>query len=126
MTTSPLFSELPDWIDTEAWEAFLEMRKEKGKRAPFTPRARSNMLLHLDRMRKKGHSAEAINEEIFRSARSGWSDIYEPKAQPMRPNGHAVAPWVAEKTDQVNAWTGGRAGVKPAKPVLDIGEVDDV
>lgn len=117
MTQAPIFSELPDWIDAEAWEAFLEMRKEKGKRAPFTPRAQKNMLLHLDRMRQKGHSIEAINEEIFRSARNGWSDVYEPKpAAQQRTNGAAVAPWVAEKTAQANAWTGGRAGAKPADP----------
>jgi len=121
MTQAPMFDDLPDWIDRDAWEAFVEVRldKKKAARAPFTPRARQRMLKRLEEMRQAGHSPQAINAQIDQSARNGWSDIYEPKARPQPVNGHTNR-WAAEKAAAVDAWTGGRATKKPAPPSTDV------
>lgn len=123
--TAPLFDDLPEWIDRDAWEAFVEVRldKKKAARAPFTPRARQRMLKRLEEMRQAGHTPAAINAQIDESARNGWSDIYAPRAQPAPVNGQPNR-WTAEKAAAVDAWTGGRASAKSATPSTDIVDME--
>jgi len=74
--------DLPDWLDREAWGAFLEMRRRK--RAPVTARAMMLLLGKLDRWRLKGHDPTAI---LDTSTASAWTDLYEPKEEHRNGNG---------------------------------------
>ena len=69
-----LFGELlPDWIDPELWDTWVEMRKLKGKRAPLTERAKKLLILKLAKLRAQGHP---VNEIIAESAMNGWSGFF--------------------------------------------------
>lgn len=67
------FPALPDWLDKEAWTAFVDMRKAKGKRAPFTELAKKRLLFELDLLRAKGHPSGPV---LWQSVVSGWSSVY--------------------------------------------------
>jgi len=58
---------------SEAWRAFEEMRKAKGKRAPFTPLARKRILFELRRMDADGQDVEEV---LWTSATNGWSGVF--------------------------------------------------
>lgn len=66
--------ELPEWVDREVWDAYLEMRKKK--RAIPTDKAITGILKQLGIFRNKGHDPNAVLET---STRSNWTDVYEPK-----------------------------------------------
>jgi hypothetical protein len=63
----------PSWVDKEAWDAFVEMRKAKGKRAPFTEAAAKRIVLTLDRLRSQGHPPEEV---LWQSTMAGWSGVF--------------------------------------------------
>lgn len=65
---------LPDWLDVEAWEAFLEMRKTI--RSAMTPYAQRLAITKLDGFRAKGHDPTKILEK---STLNNWKDLFEPK-----------------------------------------------
>jgi hypothetical protein len=66
---------LPDWLPAEKWRDLVEHRK--AMRKPMTDRARDRMLKHLADLHGKGHDVPAL---IDTAIRSGWQDVYEPKA----------------------------------------------
>lgn len=68
---------LPPWIDPEAWAGFVEMRKAKGKRYPFTERAAKLIIKELDRLRSMGHPP---NEVLNQSTMNGWSGVFPLKS----------------------------------------------
>lgn len=57
----------------EAWIAFVDMRKAKGKRAPFTEFARTRILFELRRLQADGHD---IDEVLWTSVTNGWSGVF--------------------------------------------------
>ncbi len=65
--------ESPSWIDKEVWEAFVEMRRAKGKRAPFTDRAAKMLIGELDRLRGQGHNPDEV---LKQSVINGWSGVF--------------------------------------------------
>lgn len=67
--------ELPEWIDREVWEGFMEVRR--NKRAKPTERAIKGILKQLGIFRNKGHDPNAVLET---SIRANYTDVYEPKA----------------------------------------------
>lgn len=69
---------LPDWLDPEAWSAFCDMRKAKGKRAPFTEAAARRIVYMLDRMRKEGQNPTDV---LWQSVVNGWSGVFPVKVQ---------------------------------------------
>ena len=69
---------VPDWMPQAEWDAFVAMRRAKGKRAPFTVQAAKGVIAKLDRFRAAGQDVAAVLEE---SVINGWSDVYEPKAK---------------------------------------------
>lgn len=83
---------LPTWVDREAWEGFVEMRRAKGKRTPFTDRAAKMILKTLQELKDAGHDPNAALDQ---STTNGWSDVYEPKGKDIR---RAVT------TTSANAW----------------------
>ena len=78
----------PDWLDSESWCGFCEMRAAKGRRTPFTPRAAKMILKTLAELKEAGHDP---NASLDQSVRNGWSDVYEPKDRVIQKKGSAVA-----------------------------------
>jgi phage replication O-like protein O len=65
---------LPDWIDSETWDSFQEMRKSIKK--PMTDKAKDLLIKKLEAFRARGHDIKAIMEQsVFNS----WQDVYELK-----------------------------------------------
>ena len=76
---------------TEAWAAFIEMRAEKGKRAPFTERAKTRILFELRRMAADGQDPEEV---LWTSVTNGWSGVFPIRRigwQPPSPTATATA-----------------------------------
>ena len=65
---------IPDWMPTEAWNGWLQMRKQRKK--PLTDRAASRAINKLEAMRDAGQD---ITEVLDRSTMNGWTDLYEIK-----------------------------------------------
>ena len=63
--------QLPDWIPSDAWEGFEEMRKLKGKQ--MTNRARDGIVSELQKLR--GPPGAILDQ----STRNNWLDVYELK-----------------------------------------------
>ncbi len=75
---------LPIYIPAKEWDAFLQMRKQKGK--PPTDHARQLLLDKLGKMHSKGVD---IADVLNRSTINGWLDVFEPKQprQTAKPEG---------------------------------------
>jgi hypothetical protein len=77
-TASPFV--LPDWIPSEAWDAFMEVRRTKKAKA--TPYALSLIVKTLEKIRDAGHDPiDALHSSI----RSNWTDVYMPKELAIKP-----------------------------------------
>lgn len=76
-----MICDLPDWLDKEAWEAFREMRKKKGQRAPLTDVAAKRIIFELDRMRTQGQDTTAV---LWRSVTNGWSGVWAHESTKIR------------------------------------------
>ena len=62
---------LPNWIPTEAWKGWLEMRR--AKHVPNTDRAMRLAIKKLDVLRIAGQNVELV---IDQSTISGWTKFY--------------------------------------------------
>ena len=62
---------IPDWIDGETWDDFLEVRKKK--RAPMTDRAITLMINKLAEFKEKGIDPNKLLEQ---SILRGYTDVY--------------------------------------------------
>jgi hypothetical protein len=71
---------LPEWIDVESWEGWIESRK--AKRNPLTPAARKLAIRDLEKLRGQGQDAKAVIEQ---STLRGWTGLFPVKAEL---NGH--------------------------------------
>lgn len=67
---------LPPWLDREAWDGFVAMRK--ALKVPFTDRAAKLIIKRLSAIRDAGHDP---NEALDQSTLHGWRDVYVPKPQ---------------------------------------------
>ena len=67
---------IPDWMPRDAWDGWLQMRKQRKK--PLTDRAATRAINKLDAMRQAGQD---IAEVLDRSTLNGWTDLYEIKEQ---------------------------------------------
>jgi hypothetical protein len=74
LNTKYIKEALPDWLPMDAWQGWVEMRKQRKR--PLTDRATARAINKLDVIRAKGHD---IAELLDRSTINGWLDIYEPK-----------------------------------------------
>ena len=64
----------PDWIPSEPWAGFVEMRKKI--RAPLTERALVLAVGELERLRRAGEDPAAVlNQSVFR----GWKGLFPVK-----------------------------------------------
>lgn len=62
---------LPNWINKENWEAFLEMRKKKG--ATPTERAKELLIKKLETLKEQGNDP---NEVLNQSTMSNWTGLF--------------------------------------------------
>jgi uncharacterized protein YdaU (DUF1376 family) len=69
---------LPDWIEKETWDAFIQMRKRIGK--PPTDYALKLIIDKLTRFRANGQDVKQVLEK---SITSSWQDVFEIKANPV-------------------------------------------
>jgi hypothetical protein len=78
----------PLWLPIEAWQGWVEMRKQRKR--PLTDRAKARAYKKLEALHLAGHD---INELLDRSTINGWLDIYEPKGATNAGNSkHAAEP----------------------------------
>ena len=74
--------ELPNYIDPDAWQGFVEMRRAKGSRTPFTDRAAKMALATLAELKAAGHDP---NASLDQSTFNGWSGLFMPRKSDIRP-----------------------------------------
>ena len=72
---------LPEYLDRDAWDAFVEVRKRKGSRAPFTEYAAKLILRKLDEFWRQGWDPNHILEA---SIENGWSGVFICRDTPRR------------------------------------------
>jgi hypothetical protein len=63
---------LPVWVDREAWDGFVEMRKRKGW--VITDRARNGLLKDLEKLRAQGQDPNAC---LDKATMNCWRGVYE-------------------------------------------------
>jgi hypothetical protein len=67
---------LPDWLPSEPWKAWLEVRKGLG--CKNTPRALNLALTELERLKSLGHDpAKVLDQSTLKS----WKSVYPLKAE---------------------------------------------
>lgn len=87
-----LIDELPDWIDPEAWEGFVQMRKTIKK--PLTDRAKKLALKELVKLRMEGQDP---NEVLDQSTLKCWSGLFAVKGKAATPQANtAINSWLAK------------------------------
>jgi hypothetical protein len=77
---------MPDWVPSDEWEAFIEMRVKKG--AKPTDRAIELLVGNLEKLRRDGHDPGRVLDQ---STLNNWTDIYAIKdaANDRRKSGSA-------------------------------------
>lgn len=65
---------LPTWVDREAWDGFVTMRKTMKR--PLTERAAKLILAELYRIKDAGHDP---NSSLDQSTVNCWQDVYPPR-----------------------------------------------
>ncbi len=60
-----------EWIDPEAWNGFMEMRRAIKK--PMTERAISMLVNRLEKLKQNGHD---VNACLDQSTFHNWQDVY--------------------------------------------------
>lgn len=64
-------TEIPDWIPSEPWEAYLKHRKHK--RAKVTPEAAKGLIEKLLELKEQGEDVTAI---LKQSVTNGWTGLF--------------------------------------------------
>lgn len=73
---------MPNYIDPEAWEAFKDMRRAMGQKAPFTKRAEELTLRRLEDFHRQGYDVNHILETaVERGYRGVWITQDTPRRQ---------------------------------------------
>lgn len=113
--STPVAFSIPEWIDSEAWAGFEEMRK--NIRAPLTDRARNGIIKELQKVCPAGDNGAAILDQ---STRNSWRGIFPLKSS--NGNGHSPpnpgASFTSKPTDEdaYQDWLGMSDGFKRANP----------
>lgn len=69
---------LPDWIPSESWDGFVQMRKAIKK--PMTDRAMAMVVKKLASFREEGYSpAEILDQSTLKN----WQDVFATKTKPV-------------------------------------------
>lgn len=73
---------------TEAWKAYIELRKKKQARAPFTEVAKERILSKLRAFEAQGQSIEAM---LYQSVENGWTGVFHVK-RATQPSDYRTVP----------------------------------
>lgn len=73
--------EIPTCISLESWEAYVEMRRKKGQRAPLTDYAARLIWAELLKADKQGYDAQAM---LDKSIMNGWTGVFIGPDTPKR------------------------------------------
>ena len=65
---------IPSWIDPEAWNDYMTMRKRIKK--PMTDRRLRQFLARCYELKQAGHD---VNQSLDEAADHQWLELYEPK-----------------------------------------------
>jgi hypothetical protein len=88
LNTKYIIEGYPLWLPIDAWQGWVEMRKQRKR--PLTDRAKARAYKKLEALHLAGHD---INELLDRSTINGWLDIYELKGTTNAGNSnHAAEP----------------------------------
>lgn len=64
---------VPEWVDKDAWSAYVDMRRSMGKRAPFTVLAEKRTLHDLEKLEAEGHPN---GEVLWQSVTAGYRGVF--------------------------------------------------
>lgn len=81
--------ELPDWMPVEAWDGWLEMRRNELKK-PAGRRAQELAVKKLATLRDQGHGPEAVLDQ---STMANWQGLFPVKPDRTGPLPHNVTPF---------------------------------
>ena len=84
---------------TDAWIAYLEIRKAKNRIAPFTPKAMERILSKLRMFAADGQNPEEV---LWASVENGWTGVF-----PIKRQGYQVQRPVtveSREVDKSQAW----------------------
>lgn len=99
---------------SDGWLAYLELRKAKNARAPFTATARRRILIKLQDWQSQGVDVQAV---LFASVENGWTGVFLPKTEP----GHGAQAQSFRQRDadaasqRVAEFTGGLVSRRPMR-----------
>lgn len=75
--------QLPDYINRETWDGFIEMRKKIKK--PLTELAITRLLNKLEKLKEQGENIEKVLEQSIINC---WQDVYPVKNKEEKNNGN--------------------------------------
>lgn len=70
-----------DWLDVDAWNGYVAMRKQMGKSAPFTQRAEELSLRKLEDFHRQGYDTGFI---LDTATERGWRGLFLTNDTPRR------------------------------------------
>lgn len=73
-----LLGDLPDWVPSDSWIAFVEMRQAMGQRGKLTARAAKMIINELKTFRDQGQDVGAI---LDKSTMNNWKGVFPIKQQ---------------------------------------------
>lgn len=84
--------EIPDWMPSQAWADFCDMRRRQSKSA-FTVAAAKGIVADLVQFHAEGHDVEAI---LMKSVKRGYRGVFKPEGPPPPPRGEQTD-WTPER-----------------------------
>ena len=87
------------YIDQEAWDGFVEMRKSINKKA-WTPRAEKMALKKLEMFYNQGHD---VNEILDQSTFMGWKGLFPVKGESNGQSNNGKFGGAVSRRDQTRA-----------------------
>lgn len=112
---------LPDWIPADWWQQWEEHRR--GIRKPLTDLARSLQIERLQELAADGHGpVDCIKAAIA----NRWQGFYPPPARAGNARASPAERRDAETAEFLGRLTGGLAGTKPERSIVDVIEPADV
>ncbi len=80
--------EIPDWINPESWNSFLEMRDEI--KSPPTKKAMNQIIIKLGRLRDEGNDP---NDVLNESTMNNWKGVFALKKQSNQNSKETICSW---------------------------------
>lgn len=101
--------EIPTCISAESWEAFVELRRRKGQRAPLTEYAAKMVIRKLVDADRQGFDAQWMIDEAIEK---GWTTVY---IGPNTPKVNRAAKQTQEYLDSLQQTPEQRAASEEAR-----------